>query len=142
MTRDQGAGSAAQRAAETGTGPNAEALVDEAQRVAVVVGAVGADDAAPAERVPRGLQARPACPVGAMTEAMAPVPRSGLSRDPGVILATKLGAVQRPSRTYPAGRMCATRGCETRLSIYNADRHCSIHELAHPDDASDAGRAA
>ena len=77
-----------------------------------------------------------------MTKAMALAARSGGSRDPGVILATKLGAVQRPSRMYAAGRICARGGCETRLSIYNPDGRCSIHGLARPDDVPDAGRAA
>jgi hypothetical protein len=77
-----------------------------------------------------------------MSEAMGHVTGSSMPRDPGVILATKLGAVRRPSRTYPAGRICATDGCDTRLSIYNPDGLCSIHGPALSDDVQVASRAA
>jgi hypothetical protein len=29
--------------------------------------------------------------------------------------------------THGPGRICATQGCETRLSIYNEGRHCWVH---------------
>lgn len=33
----------------------------------------------------------------------------------------------RPSRTYKEGRVCAARGCPTRLSVYNKSRYCWVH---------------
>jgi hypothetical protein len=38
----------------------------------------------------------------------------------------------RPNRTFAAGRTCVARGCETRLSIYNASDACSLHEQIRP----------
>jgi hypothetical protein len=30
---------------------------------------------------------------------------------------------------YGAGRLCEAPGCATRLSIYNPDRRCALHEV-------------
>jgi hypothetical protein len=67
---------------------------------------------------------------------------SPISRDGDVLLATKLGVVRRPSRAYPVGRICATPDCNTQLSIYNPDRHCSVHAPPQPEEVPDASRAA
>jgi hypothetical protein len=32
-----------------------------------------------------------------------------------------------PNRTYERGRVCATDGCETRLSVYNRSAYCWAH---------------
>jgi hypothetical protein len=34
---------------------------------------------------------------------------------------------ERPERRSPPGRVCANRGCDTVLSIYNRQRYCSVH---------------
>jgi hypothetical protein len=34
----------------------------------------------------------------------------------------------RPLRTYGRGRVCAARGCRTRLSSYNPTKSCCIHD--------------
>lgn len=60
-------------------------------------------------------------------------------RDAETVLATPLGTVRRASRTYSAGRVCASLDCETWLSIYNRGPHCSIHELAEADGLPEAG---
>ncbi len=36
-----------------------------------------------------------------------------------------------PNRTYPAGRVCDTDECDTRLSIYNGSTLCWQHEPVH-----------
>jgi hypothetical protein len=36
----------------------------------------------------------------------------------------------RPSPTFGRGRVCAVSGCGTRLSMYNAEVRCAIHN--HP----------
>jgi hypothetical protein len=36
----------------------------------------------------------------------------------------------RPNRTWAHGRVCASPGCRTRLSIYNRSAECSVHEAA------------
>lgn len=33
----------------------------------------------------------------------------------------------RPSRTYEEGRVCAKKGCETRISRYNRREYCYTH---------------
>jgi len=44
----------------------------------------------------------------------------------------KMGRAQYRStgtmKTYPFGRICETRGCTTRLSIYNGDHLCASCE--------------
>jgi hypothetical protein len=35
---------------------------------------------------------------------------------------------ERPSRTFPEGRVCSAKGCGTRLSIYNDGAFCFLHE--------------
>ena len=35
---------------------------------------------------------------------------------------------QPPVPTYPPGRVCASEGCGTRLSVYNSGRFCCLHE--------------
>jgi hypothetical protein len=37
----------------------------------------------------------------------------------------------RPNRTYGRGRICATPGCNTALSMYNRFDHCWQHEPVH-----------
>lgn len=34
---------------------------------------------------------------------------------------------RRPNRTYPAGRVCGERRCDTVLSIYNGSDRCACH---------------
>jgi len=48
----------------------------------------------------------------------------------------------RPAATFPAGRQCAAPGCDTVLSIYNADLRCSIHPATVRLRGSDGGKAA
>ena len=60
-------------------------------------------------------------------------------RDAETLLATPLGTVRRASRTYSAGRVCASPDCKTWLSIYNPGPHCWIHELAEADGLLKAG---
>jgi hypothetical protein len=46
-----------------------------------------------------------------------------------------LGQLQcRPQwvKTYPAGRVCAHQGCDTRLSVYNEGDYCGAHVLDQP----------
>lgn len=38
-----------------------------------------------------------------------------------------LNGPHQPPRTYKKGRVCADRDCDTRLSIYNESRYCSLH---------------
>ena len=39
----------------------------------------------------------------------------------------------RPNRTYDRGRVCATDGCDTRLSIYNKSQYCwSLKPVTFP----------
>lgn len=33
-----------------------------------------------------------------------------------------------PQKTYPKGRVCAQPGCDTRLSMYNPEEYCALHE--------------
>jgi hypothetical protein len=44
---------------------------------------------------------------------------------------TRIRELPRRNRTYPAGRVCATEGCNTRLSIYSKWKHCWVHEPVH-----------
>ena len=37
----------------------------------------------------------------------------------------------RPNRTYEQGRICASEGCETKLSRYNRWKFCWQHEPVH-----------
>jgi len=37
----------------------------------------------------------------------------------------------RANRTYTSGRVCATEGCTTKLSIYNKWSYCWQHEPVH-----------
>ena len=49
------------------------------------------------------------------------------------VVRTALGAeALRPSQTFGDGRACATRGCQTLLSIYNRDEHCWQHRTPEP----------
>lgn len=34
----------------------------------------------------------------------------------------------RPSKNFGDGRVCRESGCETRLSLYNPGKYCSLHE--------------
>lgn len=34
----------------------------------------------------------------------------------------------RPLRTYRRGRTCKVEGCNTRLSLYNPNPRCSLHD--------------
>jgi hypothetical protein len=34
----------------------------------------------------------------------------------------------RPLRTYGQGRTCMVEGCDTRLSLYNPNTRCSLHD--------------
>ncbi len=47
--------------------------------------------------------------------------------EPSSLRGTYARALPRPSRTHPAGRVCANDGCETRLSIYNRSTYCWAH---------------
>lgn len=44
------------------------------------------------------------------------------------IQATPLVSHGRPARTFGEGRICRHPGCRTRLSIYNSNPHCYLHE--------------
>ncbi len=33
---------------------------------------------------------------------------------------------------HPQGRVCNSPGCETRLSVYNPDNNCALHEEELP----------
>ncbi len=35
--------------------------------------------------------------------------------------------VTRPSKSYGEGRVCAKKGCDTRLSMYNRREYCHVH---------------
>lgn len=35
--------------------------------------------------------------------------------------------------TYPVGRVCSHAGCETVLSMYNADDACELHRVPEPE---------
>jgi hypothetical protein len=49
--------------------------------------------------------------------------------------------LQRPTPTYPLGRVCRAKGCRTRLSVYNPTDTCAIHEERRPFlDRSRSGR--
>lgn len=52
--------------------------------------------------------------------------RTGLT-DNGRVVAERMVTWHRPVATARAGRVCAHPGCETRLSIYNADDRCASH---------------
>jgi hypothetical protein len=45
---------------------------------------------------------------------------------------TRVKEVPKRNRTYPAGRVCADPGCETRLSVYNKANLCWQHEPVRP----------
>lgn len=34
-----------------------------------------------------------------------------------------------PHKRYPDGRVCATEGCGTVLSMYNPRAHCWVHDV-------------
>lgn len=40
----------------------------------------------------------------------------------------RVGRVPPPSRAYPPGRICRSAACDTRLSIYNAEPYCWVHQ--------------
>lgn len=44
---------------------------------------------------------------------------------------TSIGTLPRPSRRYPPGRVCAAKGCATKLSVYNRWGYCWQHEPEH-----------
>jgi hypothetical protein len=44
---------------------------------------------------------------------------------------SRVRELPRRNRTYPAGRVCAHDGCDTRLSIYSKWQHCWQHEPVH-----------
>jgi hypothetical protein len=44
----------------------------------------------------------------------------------------RVGGRERPSRTFAAERICASEGCETPLSRYNADVTCWQHTAPKP----------
>ncbi|MGA2036595.1 MAG: hypothetical protein ABSH04_03310 [Acidimicrobiales bacterium] len=50
--------------------------------------------------------------------------RGGVS----VVSATWFTGHERPSRTFPEGRVCGEAGCGTKLSIYNEGDYCYLHE--------------
>ncbi len=35
-------------------------------------------------------------------------------------------------RTFPRGRICLAKGCDTKLSIYSGWQYCWQHEAVHP----------
>lgn len=37
-----------------------------------------------------------------------------------------------PIHVHPAGRVCAHKGCRTRLSVYNPSAHCGAHQPDPP----------
>ena len=39
--------------------------------------------------------------------------------------------LNKPNRTYQAGRQCGAEGCATKLSIYNKWEFCWQHEPVH-----------
>ncbi len=41
---------------------------------------------------------------------------------------TRPGKLPPPSRTHGDDRVCASHGCETKLSTYNPSRYCWQHE--------------
>ncbi len=44
------------------------------------------------------------------------------------VQATPLASHGRPPQTFREGRVCRHPGCGTRLSIYNSNQHCYLHE--------------
>ena len=40
---------------------------------------------------------------------------------------SRISSIEGRTRRVTAGRVCDTNGCETKLSIYNDGRHCSLH---------------
>ena len=42
------------------------------------------------------------------------------------------GPLRPRTPTYPPGRVCRTKGCRTRLSVYNPTDLCAIHEERRP----------
>lgn len=53
--------------------------------------------------------------------------RTGMS-DNGRVVADRMVTWHRPVSTERAGRVCAQEGCGTKLSIYNTDDRCSMHQ--------------
>ena len=47
-----------------------------------------------------------------------------------VMRGAQVRALPRPNRVWGVGRVCAERGCITRLSIYNRSTFCWAHEPA------------
>ena len=47
-------------------------------------------------------------------------------RGEGSIGGSAFTGTGRPSRTFARGRVCAEERCETRLSIYNEGKFCSV----------------
>jgi hypothetical protein len=39
----------------------------------------------------------------------------------------RISSIEGRTRRSAAGRVCDDPGCETKLSIYNDGRHCSLH---------------
>ena len=55
--------------------------------------------------------------------------RRKMANEPLVMRGAPVRPLPRPNRVWGAGRVCAERGCGTRLSIYNRSEDCSLHEL-------------
>jgi hypothetical protein len=47
--------------------------------------------------------------------------------DEAALIGTRITSTERSSRRYKGGRVCKDDGCETRLSIYNDGKFCSLH---------------
>jgi len=43
----------------------------------------------------------------------------------------------RPNRKYATDRVCEAEDCQTILSRYNPDPHCSLHRIEHEPDPPD-----
>ena len=43
------------------------------------------------------------------------------------VRAERITSIEGRTRRSTAGRVCERPGCETRLSIYNDGKHCSLH---------------
>lgn len=43
----------------------------------------------------------------------------------------RIRELPRANRTFPQGRVCAAKGCSTKLSIYNRWQFCWQHEPVH-----------
>jgi len=43
-------------------------------------------------------------------------------------IARRIGGSNRKHKVYPTGRICAEKGCEIRLSIYNSAERCHQHD--------------